>query len=283
MSILLTGGSGKTAPRIASLLAEQKIPFMLGSREERDVRPNGYPTVKFDLSDESTWMKVLGNTNIKAVYMMEPRISQPWVAMNKFVDFAQSQGVSRFVLCAGTSATLGKDGMGRVWEHLIACNVDYCVLRPSWFMENLVEPGLATTISRVNKIFTATQDGKIPFVSADDIAEVAYHALTKEESYNCDFRIIGPENLTYDEIAGTLSKVLGSRIEHVKLDENDRIEGLVRAGLSDYFARFLTRLEVMASQDFEKGVSNAVEKVTGHPPKSFERFAEENRDAWRSN
>jgi festuclavine dehydrogenase len=59
MSILLTGGSGETAPRIASLLEGENIPFMLGSHEERDVGPNGYPTVKFDLSDESTWMKVL--------------------------------------------------------------------------------------------------------------------------------------------------------------------------------------------------------------------------------
>ncbi|KAF3067427.1 Festuclavine dehydrogenase [Daldinia childiae] len=283
MSILLTGGSGKTAPRVAALLAADKKPFLLGSRQEPSAGSNGHPTVKFDMSDESTWTKLFESTQIKAVYMMEPRISEPWVPMNKFIDLAKKQGVNRFVLCAGTSATIGKDGMGRVWEHLIESGVDYCVLRPSWFMENLIEPGLAFTIGKLNKIFTAAQGGKIPFISAADIAEVAYHALTDEKSYNCDLRVLGPENLTYDQIAETLSKVLGRKIEHVKLDEAGRIDILVQAGLSEYFARFLTRLEVLASQDFEKGTSDAVERVTGHPPQSFAKFAEENKAVWSSN
>jgi festuclavine dehydrogenase len=64
----------------------------------------------------------------------------------------------------------------------------------------LVEPGLVHTISNLNSIFTAAQDGKIPFISADDIADVAYHALTDEKSANCDLRVLGPELLTYDTV-----------------------------------------------------------------------------------
>ncbi|KAI0173499.1 NAD(P)-binding protein [Hypoxylon sp. FL1284] len=280
MSVLLTGGSGKTAPRVAALLAAANKPYLLGSRQG-PAAGSTHPTVKFDMGDESTWVKPFETTSIKAVYMMEPRISEPWVYMNKFVDHAKKQGVNRFVLCAGTSATIGKDGMGRVWEHLMNANVEYSVLRPSWFMENLVEPGLAFTIGKMNKIFTAAQDGQIPFISADDIAEVAFHALTVEKSYNCDLKICGPENLTYDQIAEILSKVLGRKIEHIKQDEKTRIDGLVKeAGLSEYFARFLTRLELLASEDFEKGTSDVVQRVTGHPPQSFEQFAQLNKAVW---
>lgn len=137
MSILLTGGSGKTAPRVAALLAADKRPYLLGSRQGPSAASNGHPTVKFDMGDESTWTKPFETTPIKAVYMMEPRIATPWIPMNKFVDLAKTKGVSRFVLCAGNSAQIGKDGMGRVWEHLIESGVDYCVLRPSWFMGTL--------------------------------------------------------------------------------------------------------------------------------------------------
>jgi hypothetical protein len=66
--------------------------------------------------------------------------------------------------------------------------------------ENLIEPGVAYTITQLNSIFTATQDGKIPFISADDIADVAFHALTDEKAPNCDLRISGPEVLTYDAV-----------------------------------------------------------------------------------
>lgn len=52
----------------------------------------------------------------------------------------------------------------------------------------------------MSKIFTACGDGKIPFISADDIAAVAFHALTDETSHNCDHRVLGPELLTYDDV-----------------------------------------------------------------------------------
>lgn len=38
------------------------------------------------------------------------------------------------------------------------------------------------TITKLGQIFTACRDGEIPFVSADDIAKVAFRALTNETS-----------------------------------------------------------------------------------------------------
>lgn len=77
----------------------------------------------------------------------------------------------------------------------------FCVL------ENLIEPGLIYTIGKMSKIFTACGDGKIPFISADDIAAMAFHALTDEKSHNCDYRVLGPELLTYDDVCAPLFTV----------------------------------------------------------------------------
>ena len=52
---------------------------------------------------------------------------------------------------------------------------------------------------REGKIFSATGDGKIPFVSAEDIARVAQRLLTDEKPHNTDYVILGPELLSYDE------------------------------------------------------------------------------------
>ena len=43
--------------------------------------------------------------------------------------------------------------------------------------------------------------GRSPFVSAADVADVAFHALTDMEPHNTDYRILGPELLTYDEVS----------------------------------------------------------------------------------
>lgn len=217
MTILLTGGTGKTATRLAIRLNAANIPFLLASRRGPDAAPKHYPAVKFDWTDETTWKNPFDNESIRAIYMMEPQVPQPWVPMIKFIDFAKERGVKRYVLCAGTTAEIGKDGMGRVWEHYIQSNLDFCVLRPPWFMgrcaskpqslssnmiipDNLAQPGLVYTISQLNQISTACQNGRIPFISIDDIADVAFHALTNEKSYNRDFRILGPELLTYDDV-----------------------------------------------------------------------------------
>ena len=57
-----------------------------------------------------------------------------------------------------------------------------------------------TSIRDEGKIYSACADGKISFVSANDIAAVAYRALTDEQPHNCDHRVLGPELLTYDQV-----------------------------------------------------------------------------------
>jgi festuclavine dehydrogenase len=57
------------------------------------------------------------------------------------------------------------------------------------------------TIRDEDKIITATGEGKVPFVSADDIATVAFRALTDEVPHNTDHLILGPELLSYDDVS----------------------------------------------------------------------------------
>lgn len=109
---------------------------------------------------------------------------------------------------------------------------------------------------------------------------MAYRALTDAQSHNCDHRVLGPELLTYDEIAQKLSTALGWEIQHLSLSGDDRYQGLVSAGVSEYYARLLTNLETAAATGFENHLNDEVEKVTGRPPKSFDVFAQENRAYW---
>lgn len=67
-------------------------------------------------------------------------------------------------------------------------------------IENFLEDGPLFLIMEQGKVYTATGNGKAPFVSADDIAAVAYRALTDEISHNTDYLILGPELLSYDDV-----------------------------------------------------------------------------------
>lgn len=56
------------------------------------------------------------------------------------------------------------------------------------------------TIRDQDLIMTAAGDGRVPFVSAEDIATVAFRALTDKEGHNADHLILGHDLLSYDEV-----------------------------------------------------------------------------------
>lgn len=140
MAILLTGGTGKTSMRLSRLLQDASIPFLLASRRGEDAAPAGMPATKFDWLDSSTWGKPFehkfpNGESISAAYIMAPIVDDPETSMNAFINYAiKEHNVKRFVFVAGTSAQPGKPGMGKVWQHLLDIGIDYCVLRPTWFM-----------------------------------------------------------------------------------------------------------------------------------------------------
>lgn len=67
------------------------------------------------------------------------------------------------------------------------------------FAENFLERDIAS-LKNEGRIYTACEDGKIPFISAGDIANVAFHALTAENSHDTAYTLLGPELLTFDEV-----------------------------------------------------------------------------------
>lgn len=51
-----------------------------------------------------------------------------------------------------------------------------------------------------NEIISASEDGKIGFVAADDIADLIVEALLVEKSFNTDLIVTGPELLSFDQV-----------------------------------------------------------------------------------
>ncbi|OSX68124.1 hypothetical protein POSPLADRAFT_1043265 [Postia placenta MAD-698-R-SB12] len=286
MAILLTGGTGKTSVRIARLLQDAKIPFVLASRRGEAAAPSGMPAVKFDWLDSSTFATPFqhefpGDEGVSAIYLVAPEAADPASPMIAFVDYAvKEHGVNRFVLMAGSSAEPGGRLLGQVWQHLNDIGVEYCVLRPTWFMENFSEGIHCATVRDEGKIYTACGDGKISFVSASDIAAVAFRPLTDEKPHNTDYRVLGPELLTHDEIAAKLSSHLGREITHVNLIGEQRIQRLMRVGLPKHYAKFITSLEVSAGNGDENKMNDAVERVTGRPPRTFDALAQQCKAVW---
>ncbi|KAF9041892.1 NAD(P)-binding protein [Hymenopellis radicata] len=277
MSILLTGGTGQTGLRLARLLHAANKPIILASRKGPGV---AFPGVKFDWYDPSTFEAPFAvDPNIKSVYLVAPGGSpDPFTPMKPFIDLAVEKGVTRFVLLSASLLEPGGLGMGQVHAYLTTLGVDYCVLRPTWFFENFLTIHLRS-IKEAGTILSGSEDGKMGFISADDIADVAFDALTRAESYNTDKIIHGPELLSYDEVAKTFSQVLGRKITHTRVTVDDLQAMYVAAGYEKEFSKFLAFAETLnASGVEEKHFANPA-KVSGK--RTLKSFVEANKNAWQ--
>jgi len=68
------------------------------------------------------------------------------------------------------------------------------------YIENFCQRWHLATIQDKGKIYTACGEGKIPFISAMDVAAVAFRALTDEKAHNTDYLLEGAELLNHDQV-----------------------------------------------------------------------------------
>ncbi|OAS99920.1 ergot alkaloid biosynthetic protein A, variant [Blastomyces dermatitidis ER-3] len=315
MTILLLGGRGKTTRRLASILSTcaPEVPFLVASRTSSPSSP--YKHVKFDWFDESTWAQPFNavstsasasavrtefqysSSPITGVYIVGPPILDMVPLMKRFIDFARGRGVRRFVLLSSSVLERGGFAMGQVHDYLAGLEengvkeaeaeaeaeggIEWAALRPSWFMENFSEGQHLLSIKEESKIYSATGEGRVPFVSAEDIARVAFRALTDARPHNTEHLILGPELLSYDDLADILSSVLGRTIAHVKLSEAElaaRMESTL--GIPQDYAQMLAVLETNIKNGEEDRMNDDVEKVTGKGPRRFRDFSEASSGCW---
>ena len=133
MTILITGGTGKTGSQLARLLDIANIPYVIASRSGSAPAPS--EGVKFDWFDESTYRNPFdARSDIDKVYLVFPSVFDPGLIAKSFIDFAISKGVKRFVLLSASGLEKGGNGSGKAHDYLAESGADYIVLRPTWFI-----------------------------------------------------------------------------------------------------------------------------------------------------
>ncbi|KAI0124623.1 hypothetical protein BJ170DRAFT_465874 [Xylariales sp. AK1849] len=204
-AVLVLGGTGKVASRVASRLASANIPSLVAFRS--GYAPEGQQGVKFDWLDKATWESYLSvASSVDAVFIVMQGFVDPSVMVKEFIDLARERRVKRFVFLSQSPVDKNGPAFRRIHLYLLELgkkgNIGWAVLRPTWFQQNFSELGYhIDSIKKENAIYSATGQGAIPWVSCDDIAAVGYHCLTSPEPPNTDFLILGPELLTYDNLA----------------------------------------------------------------------------------
>ena len=276
-TILVTGGTGKTGSRVARRLVEMGHSVKVASRSGQGFV--GAEPVRFDWSDTATYEQALAF--VGRVYLVAPvGALDPYPAMAAFLGRALESGVRRFVLLSASSLPEGGPAMGLVHRLLAQTAPEWAVLRPTWFMQNFSEQQHRATIRSEGSIYSATGQGRVPFVDAGDIAEVGVRALVDEVAHNTDHVITGSEALTYDQAAATIAEVLGRPVQHVDVSEDALAERFAAQGMDPTYARLLAGMDTAIAGGSEDRTTDTVLRLTGRSPRSFTAFVRSAAEAW---
>ncbi|MEM6365309.1 MAG: NmrA family NAD(P)-binding protein, partial [Planctomycetota bacterium] len=203
-TVLVLGGTGKTGRRIVRHLKDHAIPVRIGSRSA---------SIPFDWNNDATWDANL--QGIHAVYISyTPDLAIPGAvdSISAFVDKAKRAGVKKLVLLSGR----GEAEAQACEKIVLGSGIAATVVRASWFNQNFSE-GAFFSMVESGQITLPVGEVREPFVDVDDIAEVAFVALTQDGHDGEIYEVTGPRLMSFDDIASELSDATGRPIQYVQI------------------------------------------------------------------
>ncbi len=182
--------------------------------------------------------------------------------------------VDRIVKLSAMHAEVGSplpafDWHGRIERHLATQGVPHVLLRPAFFMENLlmVAAGVAA-----GQLAGPVAGNRVAMVAVADVAASGAAALLAG-TVRPAYVLTGPAAVTFTEVAGALGRAIGRPVEFVDLTPEQARPRFAGAGHPDWLVRQLSGVFGLIRRGEFNHVCDSVPVLTGRPATSVERWA----------
>ena len=192
------------------------------------------------------------------------------------VDAAVEAGVSRIVylsfLAAGPAATFTFARTHFFTEaHIRSTGVPYTFLRPGLYLDLLPH-----WVDDEGVVRGPAGDGRIAWVSRDDVADVATAVLTDPvviaASEETAYDVTGPEALSVGATVEKLGRLTGRSIRYVPETWEEALESRRATGAAEWeIEGWASSYAAIAAGEMDV-VADTVPDLTGHPAQSIEGF-----------
>lgn len=255
---LVIGGTGKTGRRVTNRLTAAGKSVRAVSRST---------TPRFDWHDADTWDAAL--SGVTAVYI--PPLDEPF-PIEDFVRRAVAAGVGRFVALSGRRMQLldpeGVSPMRRTEEAVKISGVEWTILQANNFNQNFSEGDYRHAVL-AGELSLPLGDATEPLIDAEDIAEVAEVALTRDGHAGRLYELTGPQSLTYTQAAAALAEAVGEPVRFSDIDPAEYLAGLRAEGVPEPLVAFLDGMFAVMRAGTIADVSGDVREVLGREPVDF--------------
>jgi uncharacterized protein YbjT (DUF2867 family) len=257
---LILASNGKTGSRVAERFRASGLDFREGSRQS---------DIPFDWYDASTWQKALdGISAVYVVFYPDLAVSGSKEIIADFTRTAEASGIEHLVMLTGR----GEEEAQACEKIVMSSALDWTIVRASWFAQNFSENFFLDDILR-GQVVVPFEDFNEPFVDADDIADVAFAALTDKKHRGQVYEVTGPDLLSFRETIQEIGEVSNRKIgyQHVPMDEYEQLLG--DAEVPKDFVWLLKYLFTEVLDGRNAYLADGVKQALGREPRSFHAYA----------
>ena len=235
MRIAVIGAGGNTGSVVAELALANGHELRAVVRNPdscANLAAHGAEIVTGDLDDHEGIFSAL--TGVDAIYCCSPLpvgFEEPFAVerarANNLISAAQSAGAKHLVLLSamGPETAPGValiETKRAIEKDLGASSLPYTILRPSMFMDNVAMAGPDALLG-FGLTWPFSESALIQPIAAADIAQIAFRAMTSGPR-NRSFDLVGPEVLTFPQIASQLGRAMGAEVRFTAISDEVFIE-----------------------------------------------------------
>lgn len=245
------------------------------------VPPSATQVVPFDLLEPGTWAGAFAG--VRTMFLVRPpAVSAVRRDLLPAVAAAREAGVRHVVLLSLQGAErIRVVPHAAIEEWLRRSGMTWTFVRPSFFAQNLLTTHLADVRDR-RVLPVPAGAGRTAFVDALDVAAVSARALAEPGAHrDRAWTLTGPEALTYDEVAATLTAELGVPVRCTR----PGVAGWVRhargtLGLPWAMTAVTAGIYTTARLGLAAGLTDDVRTVLGRDPVGLAAVVRREREAW---
>jgi uncharacterized protein YbjT (DUF2867 family) len=287
MITLVTGATGSVGSRVVHELRARNVAVRAFAPDrDRAVAKLG-PAVDIaegDFRDETSIRAAMRGAD--QVYLLTPNHPQQAEWEMSIIDAAAVTGVRRIVKLSASGATPGSvldfwDMHGRIQQHLLAAPVASVLLRPSFFMSNVLMS--ADSVRGAGALFLPAAGAKVAMVDPQDVAAAAAAILADGDGRHDgrSYLLSGPDAITFDDVAAAVSAVTKRPVGFIPVPDDAAHAQLTQAGLPEWFASNLVTLFRLLREGAAAQVTGDVQTITGREPRSITQFVCDHAAAFR--
>lgn len=280
-----TGNTGRAVVKELKALGEDALCVVRNAAKAKEVLGADVKTAIAELDDRAGLQRALAG--VKRLFIVTGHNPQSAEQQINVIDAAKAAGAEYVVKVSGGREVVGPQveslngrAHHQIEEHLKRCGLQWCVLSPGLFMQNMLAQ--AANIKNDGKIVQPwPADARVALVDVRDTAALGARVLRDPKRHAGKMYWFTGAATTYGDFAKVISDVLGKPIVYQQLTLEQAQEGMQKRGMPDWLvAHLIAMARAGGNGAFAREDTKPIRDIVGRAPITTRQFVEDFKTAF---